>query len=118
MTSGQSRLTPSPGTMPKSKCGLSWNTVSGVARMMSVSSAYSECSSTGPFKAEIIGDSMSRMFDSTLRPSRRILSYPCGLKKSRSEEHTSELQSRLHLVCRLLLEKKKNIDKKRQILLQ
>src|SRR2546422_2833294 len=28
--------------------------------------------------------------------------------RSRSEEHTSELQSRLHLVCRLLLEKKKN----------
>src|SRR5205809_4235783 len=27
---------------------------------------------------------------------------------NRSEEHTSELQSRLHLVCRLLLEKKKN----------
>src|SRR5256884_3416936 len=27
--------------------------------------------------------------------------------KFRSEEHTSELQSRLHLVCRLLLEKKK-----------
>src|SRR2546422_4583352 len=29
------------------------------------------------------------------------------LKNVRSEEHTSELQSRLHLVCRLLLEKKK-----------
>src|SRR2546429_208655 len=28
----------------------------------------------------------------------------------RSEEHTSELQSRLHLVCRLLLEKKKRIE--------
>src|SRR5687768_18055917 len=28
----------------------------------------------------------------------------------RSEEHTSELQSRLHLVCRLLLEKKKRCD--------
>src|SRR3989442_9764113 len=28
---------------------------------------------------------------------------------NRSEEHTSELQSRPHLVCRLLLEKKKNI---------
>src|SRR2546422_5156311 len=28
---------------------------------------------------------------------------------TRSEEHTSELQSRLHLVCRLLLEKKKKI---------
>src|SRR5687768_18306065 len=32
--------------------------------------------------------------------------------RSRSEEHTSELQSRLHLVCRLLLEKKKK--KKRE----
>src|SRR2546429_1650366 len=31
------------------------------------------------------------------------------LTVTRSEEHTSELQSRLHLVCRLLLEKKKNI---------
>src|SRR2546429_5055836 len=29
------------------------------------------------------------------------------LLRERSEEHTSELQSRLHLVCRLLLEKKK-----------
>src|SRR5205809_3298956 len=29
---------------------------------------------------------------------------------SRSEEHTSELQSRLHLVCRLLLEKKKRFS--------
>src|SRR2546422_7007393 len=30
-----------------------------------------------------------------------------GSQPGRSEEHTSELQSRLHLVCRLLLEKKK-----------
>src|SRR3989442_9439038 len=30
-----------------------------------------------------------------------------GAHRSRSEEHTSELQSRPHLVCRLLLEKKK-----------
>src|SRR2546422_3685677 len=30
-----------------------------------------------------------------------------GGRAGRSEEHTSELQSRLHLVCRLLLEKKK-----------
>src|SRR2546422_1195692 len=33
-----------------------------------------------------------------------------GLAGARSEEHTSELQSRLHLVCRLLLEKKKTRD--------
>src|SRR3989449_8374547 len=32
---------------------------------------------------------------------------PTGQLHHRSEEHTSELQSRLHLVCRLLLEKKK-----------
>src|SRR5437870_7186337 len=32
------------------------------------------------------------------------------LDKDRSEEHTSELQSRGHLVCRLLLEKKKTGD--------
>src|SRR5438309_8676839 len=32
----------------------------------------------------------------------------CFRKASRSEEHTSELQSQFHLVCRLLLEKKKS----------
>src|SRR2546422_4424572 len=37
----------------------------------------------------------------------------------RSEEHTSELQSRLHLVCRLLLEKKKKkINNKPTLLIQ
>src|SRR2546429_7154577 len=34
-----------------------------------------------------------------------------ALHQQRSEEHTSELQSRLHLVCRLLLEKKKIIER-------
>src|SRR2546422_7131240 len=33
-----------------------------------------------------------------------------AVPKERSEEHTSELQSRLHLVCRLLLEKKKKTE--------
>src|SRR5256884_3408047 len=37
-----------------------------------------------------------------LRPDRFLAEFAV-----RSEEHTSELQSRLHLVCRLLLEKKK-----------
>src|SRR3712207_6850770 len=44
---------------------------------------------------------------------RRLQHYPCyilipGGADGRSEEHTSELQSRQYLVCRLLLEKKKN----------
>src|SRR5438105_15203018 len=33
--------------------------------------------------------------------------FGCGSSRERSEEHTSELQSRVDLVCRLLLEKKK-----------
>src|SRR2546422_10792644 len=36
-----------------------------------------------------------------------IIGAPLFIYWQRSEEHTSELQSRLHLVCRLLLEKKK-----------
>src|SRR2546422_4189269 len=44
----------------------------------------------------------------TLRESERPrVERACMLVEERSEEHTSELQSRLHLVCRLLLEKKK-----------
>src|SRR2546429_2986491 len=44
------------------------------------------------------------------RASRRSQQMPedaLRVQSGRSEEHTSELQSRLHLVCRLLLEKKK-----------
>src|SRR3712207_8475685 len=44
----------------------------------------------------------------------RVRRYSPSLSQKRSEEHTSELQSRQYLVCRLLLEKKKtpssNID--------
>src|SRR2546422_7481536 len=57
------------------------------------------------------------LFRSRVEPA-RFVSEPGGftacpldrspkLRHVRSEEHTSELQSRLHLVCRLLLEKKK-----------
>src|SRR2546422_7119411 len=38
----------------------------------------------------------------------------CEIGVARSEEHTSELQSRLHLVCRLLLEKKKKKTERRR----
>src|SRR3989449_7465408 len=43
-----------------------------------------------------------------LRPGRERADRVGAPHGGRSEEHTSELQSRLHLVCRLLLEKKKN----------
>src|SRR5690242_21424704 len=46
--------------------------------------------------------------------ARRLRAY--GVRKLfRSEEHTSELQSHVNLVCRLLLEKKKKKKKKKQI---
>src|SRR3712207_6963839 len=49
--------------------------------------------------------------DRTPLGGRRIAEYrPRHLSPARSEEHTSELQSRQYLVCRLLLEKKKNIQ--------
>src|SRR5436305_7166082 len=46
---------------------------------------------------------------SNAMPSDSDLAAPAQSSGSRSEEHTSELQSRPHLVCRLLLEKKKPI---------
>src|SRR5438045_6100220 len=52
------------------------------------------------YKAEFL----SHYYKHRLRP---IHAYAFGLIHVRSEEHTSELQSLRHLVCRLLLEKKK-----------
>src|SRR5438445_7463241 len=40
----------------------------------------------------------------------RVNAAPNTIQRMRSEEHTSELQSRQYLVCRLLLEKKKKIN--------
>src|SRR2546422_4956705 len=50
----------------------------------------------------------AREFEAPFLQAVRIDLRPAALPRyTRSEEHTSELQSRLHLVCRLLLEKKK-----------
>src|SRR5687768_18364896 len=46
-----------------------------------------------------------------LRGGVLLLPHAQQCDAARSEEHTSELQSRLHLVCRLLLEKKKKKKK-------
>src|SRR5437879_8195809 len=42
----------------------------------------------------------------SVRPRRTSLDFPMRPEATRSEEHTSELQSPMYLVCRLLLEKK------------
>src|SRR2546429_6800067 len=52
--------------------------------------------------------------DYHLAANRAVVTLSEQKAKERSEEHTSELQSRLHLVCRLLLEKKKKTKSRRQ----
>src|SRR2546422_5098982 len=59
---------------------------------------------------------IGHLLDISLRDLERILYFEGYVvidpgEAPRSEEHTSELQSRLHLVCRLLLEKKKKTNK-------
>src|SRR5690554_7328554 len=55
----------------------------------------------------VIGHEFSHIFNADMRLNMRLIAILAGiLAIGRSEEHTSELQSRPHLVCRLLLEKK------------
>src|SRR5436309_10947747 len=55
----------------------------------------------------ISGGSPWRKCNHAARSARHSLAGSCVVSNIRSEEHTSELQSRENLVCRLLLEKKK-----------
>src|SRR5690625_6641621 len=63
------------------------------------------------------GSSQALPFAPAINSAPRILARPAGRNvihdRWRSEEHTSELQSRGHLVCRLLLEKKKHTRHRR-----
>src|SRR5689334_23933484 len=54
--------------------------------------------------------------DPEVREHYKVLAdFEDEVDRSRSEEHTSELQSQFHLVCRLLLEKKKKKQKKESL---
>src|SRR6266702_5355563 len=70
----------------------------------------------GCFSGAVSSSEASCLRPNTIRtrPSESNLitmSEPLSVTQMRSEEHTSELQSRGHLVCRLLLEKKKKTKK-------
>src|SRR5689334_24165919 len=54
----------------------------------------------------------SRLYAIGLSAAQRRAATAISARCSRSEEHTSELQSQFHLVCRLLLEKKKKKNKR------
>src|SRR5689334_24583662 len=65
----------------------------------------SSASSFSPVDINLIGFSTTDLIESAAPPR----------ASPRSEEHTSELQSQFHLVCRLLLEKKKKKTKNKHI---
>src|SRR2546422_7519254 len=62
-----------------------------------------------PRLIETLQDKLERDLEAQSRLAWLRQQMRAAKDQKRSEEHTSELQSRLHLVCRLLLEKKKNI---------
>src|SRR5687768_18097945 len=61
----------------------------------------------GPRSHERVEHDVTAIREQLDEPPRQLDGEGRRMADSRSEEHTSELQSRLHLVCRLLLEKKK-----------
>src|SRR2546422_1416889 len=82
-----------------------------VPKAKSMNALPAQTDERGPVKVDI--DDSDLFFQNAIRvagPQRENSQKIEALLKRmtlRSEEHTSELQSRLHLVCRLLLEKKK-----------
>src|SRR5438874_10002808 len=64
------------------------------------------------FDSGEIADFLRR--NATELESAKLPSRPGILPEARSEEHTSELQSRRDLVCRLLLEKKKHAEERKE----
>src|SRR5207244_6854809 len=89
MTPSGRMMNPDPS--PRIGCGAGiWKPNGGMPRKKGANGLL------GPKGSFSLGPSFSSGFSS-----------PCELKDVRSEEHTSELQSPDHLVCRLLLEKKK-----------
>src|SRR5690625_1991483 len=70
--------------------------------------AFLLATETGSFTqaAELLGVTQPS-FSALIRDLEQTLGLKLFERTTRSEEHTSELQSRGHLVCRLLLEKKK-----------
>src|SRR3989442_8284475 len=73
------------------------------ARLAHPRLAHDRCHLTVPTARELLG-------------AAELLQLGVATDEARSEEHTSELQSRPHLVCRLLLEKKKKRGYRRLVI--
>src|SRR6266481_6541944 len=74
------------------------------------STAWSSAMAANPFTLGYIGVGLmgGPMSQRLAKLGWQVTAYDIAPERLRSEEHTSELQSQFHLVCRLLLEKKKN----------
>src|SRR2546429_4865468 len=95
------------------------NFLKGIALVLGGGLGLAHAEDAPPWTNALTKEAMTSGFEAKLPPHAAMV---LGLAKKgesiavrqlvsragRSEEHTSELQSRLHLVCRLLLEKKKN----------
>src|SRR3989442_10547787 len=96
------------------RCGLSFESYT-LNRLFGIIAAIEERTLSGgnadeltPHLSEFIRFFQTGAFCSQCSSPLVCVTQPtAGLAADRSEEHTSELQSRPHLVCRLLLEKKK-----------
>src|SRR2546429_6802031 len=94
-----------PGVLSPRGCHLFFQSINAAAFSSSAEYVLASCPVIWMFFCSISTGSMSSLAARSSSAD-MVIRHICG----RSEEHTSELQSRLHLVCRLLLEKKK-IDK-------
>src|SRR5690242_10054632 len=63
----------------------------------------------GGSTGDVVDQRLNQEYDIATNRWRNRAPLPRGMTHARSEEHTSELQSHVNLVCRLLLEKKKKI---------
>src|SRR3712207_8899619 len=75
-----------------------------------VRSRFGNCAAKGEHVClrRLVGVSCPEGRERAFTPAEHVRRTSYDVKPRRSEEHTSELQSRQYLVCRLLLEKKKN----------
>src|SRR5699024_10278490 len=115
-----STITSTPGFCSRkasiiaSKSGRASPTKSGVSKRIEPASSVSVSKSMGPCAKESGSAShaaaprpTAEAPDAASRERRDSMDAVLSVRGARSEEHTSELQSRFDLVCRLLLEKKK-----------
>src|SRR6266481_7019183 len=81
--------------------------VAGLVLVLTVSRAFATAVSPPPIPPPHPADPGTLSIDAFTSGAQATVFRNDGTQSGRSEEHTSELQSQFHLVCRLLLEKKK-----------